>query len=63
MTEGIIQRVFDRKTKRMVDYMTGFVIEELKHELVIELSKELDSHPFGKSIDTSMFRQWLIGDN
>lgn len=38
MTDGIIQKVFDRKTKRMGDYMTAFMIEELKHELVIELS-------------------------
>ncbi len=63
MTEGIIQRVFDRKTKRMADYYTAFVIEELKHELVIELSKELDSNPFSKPYEISMFKQWLIGDN
>lgn len=63
MTDGIIQRVFDRKTKRMIDYMTAFMIEELKHELVIEIKKELDSYPFRKSYETSMFKQWLIGDN
>jgi hypothetical protein len=27
----------------MPDWMTAFVIEELKHELVIEIQKELDS--------------------
>lgn len=63
MTDGIIQKVFDRKTKRMGDYMTAFMIEELKHELVIELSKELDSYPFTKPYEISTFKQWLIGDN
>lgn len=63
MADGIIQKVFDRKTKGMVDWITVFVIEELKHELVIEISKELDSYPFSKSYETNMFKQWLIGDN
>ena len=38
MTDGIIQKVFDRKTKCLADYWTAFAIEELKHELIIELS-------------------------
>jgi len=63
MTEGIIQKVFERKTKQIADYYTSFAIEELKHELVIEIKKELDSYPFGKSYEMSMFKQWLIGDN
>jgi len=63
MTEGIIQKVFDRKTKQIPDYYTAFAIEELKHELVIEIKKELESFPFEKSYEKSMFRQWLIGDN
>lgn len=63
MTDGIIQRVFDRKTKRLADYYTAFAIEELKHELVIEIKKELDSNPFGKSYEINTFKQWLIGDN
>jgi hypothetical protein len=33
MVKGIIQKVFDRKTKQMPDWITAFVIEELKHEL------------------------------
>jgi hypothetical protein len=49
--------------KLMADWYTAFAIEELKHELVIEIKKELDSHPFRKSYETSMFKQWLIGDN
>lgn len=57
MTAGIIQRVFDRKTKHMADYFTAFIIEELKHELVIEISKELDSDPFRKSRELSLFKQ------
>jgi hypothetical protein len=36
MTDGIIQREFDRKTKLMADRYTAFAIEELKHELVIK---------------------------
>jgi len=63
MTEGIIQRVFDKKTKQMADYFTAFAIEELKHELVIEIKKELESYPFTKSYEISTFKQWLIGDN
>jgi hypothetical protein len=63
MTDGIIQRVFDRKTKQMADYYTAFAIEELKHELIIEIKKELDSYPFRKSYEISTFKQWLIGDN
>jgi len=63
MTDGMIQKVFDRKTKLIADYYTAFAIEELKHELVIEIKKELDSYPFGKSYELSTFKQWLIGDN
>jgi hypothetical protein len=63
MADGIIQRVFDRKTKLMTDWYSAFVIEELKHELVIEIKKELDSSHFKKSYELGMFRQWLIGDN
>lgn len=63
LTDGIIQKVFDRKTKHLADYYTAFAIEELKHELVLEIKKELDSYPFSKSYETSMFKQWLIGDN
>ena len=63
MTDGMIQKVFDRKTKLIADYYTAFAIEELKHELVIEIKKELDSYPFGKSSELSTFKQWLIGDN
>jgi len=63
MTEGIIQKVFDRKTKQISDWYTLFAIEELKHELIIEISKELDSYPFRKSYEISVFKQWLIGDN
>jgi hypothetical protein len=63
LTDGIIQKVFDRKTKGMADWITVFVMEELKHELVIEIGKELDSYPFSKSYETGMFKQWLIGDN
>ena len=62
MTDGIIQKVFDRKTKRMGDYMTAFMIEDLKHELLIEIKKELDAYPFRKTYEMSMFKQWLIGD-
>ena len=63
MTDGIIQKVFDRKTKCLADYWTAFAIEELKHELIIELSKELDSYPFTKPYEINTFKQWLIGDN
>jgi hypothetical protein len=63
MTGGIIQKVFDRKIRQIADYYTAFAIEELKHELVIEIGKELDTYPFRKSYEISMFRQWLIGDN
>jgi hypothetical protein len=63
MTKGIIQKVFDRKTKQMPDWITAFVIEELKHELILEIKKELDSYQFKKSYERSMFRRWLIGDN
>ncbi len=63
MTDGVIQRVFDRKTKHLGDIWTAFVVEELKHELVIELSKELDSYPFTKPYEISKFKKWLIGDN
>jgi hypothetical protein len=62
MPDGIIQRVFDKKIKYMADYYTTFVIEELKHELVLEIDKELSSQPFSKSPQLSMLRQWLIGD-
>lgn len=62
MADGIIQRIFDRKTKYMWDYYTTFVIEDLKHELLIEIKKELDSYPFRKTYEMSMFKQWLIGD-
>lgn len=63
MTDGVIQKLFDRKTKRLADYYTAFAIEELKHELVLELSKELDSYPFTKPYEFSAFKKWLIGDN
>lgn len=63
MPNGVIQRIFDKKTKYMVDWYTAFMIEELKHELIIEIKRELDSYPFRKSYETRMFKQWLIGDN
>jgi hypothetical protein len=63
MTKGIIQKVFDRKIKYMPEYMTAFVLEELKHELVLELAKEFDSFPSDKPYRLSMFRKWLIGNN
>jgi hypothetical protein len=63
MAGGIIQTVFDRKTRRLGDYFSSFMIEELKHELVIELGKELDSFPAEKSINIKALRKWLIGDN
>lgn len=63
MADGIIQRVFDRKSKYIADWYTAFAIEQLKHELVIEMKKELESYPFGKSDEISSFKQWLIGDN
>lgn len=47
----------------MMDWYAVFMIEELKHELVLEIKKELDSYPFSKSYETSMFKQWLIGDS
>ncbi|HEY7507265.1 MAG TPA: hypothetical protein VH621_06625 [Nitrososphaera sp.] len=62
MAKGLIQKVFDRKTRQMPDWMIAFVIEELKHELVIEIQKELDSFSPMKSYRVSMFRHWLIGD-
>ncbi|MGH9876421.1 MAG: hypothetical protein ACREBU_11480 [Nitrososphaera sp.] len=63
MTEGIIQKVFERKSKQMADWYAAFAIEELKHELITEIKKELDSYPFRKSYEISMFKQWLIGDS
>lgn len=63
MAEGIIQKVFDRKLKQMPDWYAAFAIEELKHELTIEIKKQLDTHPFRKSYEISMFKQWLIGDS
>lgn len=62
MTDGIIQRVFDWKTKYMPDYYIHFVLEELKNELLVEIEKELASQLFRKSYEFSMFKQWLIGD-
>jgi hypothetical protein len=63
MGDGIIQKVFDRKTSPLGDYWSSFAIEELKHELVLELAKELESYPSGKSVEIDTFRKWLIGDN
>jgi hypothetical protein len=47
----------------MPDWITAFVIEELKHELVLEIAKELDSYHFKTSYERTMFRRWLIGNN
>ncbi len=63
MAGGIIQKVFERKARSLGDYYSSFMIEELKHELVIELGKGMDSFPAGKSIEINTFRKWLIGDN
>jgi hypothetical protein len=63
MAGGIIQKVFDEKTRRLADYYSAFVIEELKHELVTTIGKEFDSFPSGKSLEIEAFRRWLIGDN
>ena len=63
MAGGIIHKIFDKKTKYMTDYYTAFQIEDLKHELVIAIAKELESFPSGKSYEISAFRKWLIGDN
>lgn len=63
MADGVIQKVFDKKTSRMGDYWSAFAIEELKHELVIELAKELESFPIGKPVEIDKIRRWLIGDN
>jgi hypothetical protein len=63
MVGGIIQKVFDNKTRRLGDYYSSFMIEELKHELVIELGKELDAFSSRKSIEIDALRKWLIGDN
>ena len=63
MAGGIIQKVFDKKTKYMTDYYTAFQLEDLKHELVIAIAKELESFPSGKSCEINTFRRWLIGDN
>lgn len=63
MTKGIVQKVFDRKTKHMPDWIAAFMIEELKHELVLEIGKQLDSYHLKTSYERTMFRRWLIGDN